>query len=136
MKFQPGQSGNPKGRPKGRQGKATMIAQHLLDGEAEQLVQKAIAMALAGDAVALRICLERLVPVRKNRLIDIKLPTVITLGDVGKASSTIIAAVARGELTPGEGEALGRMLERHCQTVALEDIEARLTALEKGREVE
>jgi hypothetical protein len=34
--FQPGQSGNPKGRPRGARHKATLAAEALLDGEAER----------------------------------------------------------------------------------------------------
>ena len=35
----------------------------LLDGEARALTRKAIERALAGDVTALRLCLERIVPV-------------------------------------------------------------------------
>ena len=53
--FQPGQSGNPKGKPKGARNRAPLAAEVLLDGEAEALTRKAIELALAGDTVALRI---------------------------------------------------------------------------------
>ena len=39
----------------------------MLDGEAETLTRKAIDKALKGDSEALRLCLERLVPPRKER---------------------------------------------------------------------
>jgi hypothetical protein len=132
--FKPGQSGNPKGRPQGSKHKATLAAQALLDGKSEQLTRKCIEMALAGDPMALRLCLERLIPPRKDRVIDIKLPAMKAPGDAGKVSAALIQAVARGDLTPSEGEALGRIVESHWRTMALEEIDARLTALEKARE--
>jgi uncharacterized protein DUF5681 len=43
--FKPGQSGNPKDRPKGARNRATIAAESLLDGEAEALTRKAIELA-------------------------------------------------------------------------------------------
>src|SRR5215211_4292561 len=65
--FQPGQSGNPSGRPPGSRNKTTLAVDALLDGEAETLTRKAIELAKAGDLVALRLCLDRICPPRKGR---------------------------------------------------------------------
>jgi len=56
-RFQKGRSGNPNGRPKGSRNKTTVIAQALLEGEAEALVRKVVQLALEGDLTCLRICL-------------------------------------------------------------------------------
>ncbi len=64
--FAPGQSGNPNGRPKGARGKATMIAEALLDGEAEKLTRKVIEMALDGSEPCLRLCMERILPPKRS----------------------------------------------------------------------
>ena len=53
--------GNP-GRPAGSRHKYVLAIQSLLDGEAEALGRKAIELALAGDTVVLRLCLERIAP--------------------------------------------------------------------------
>ena len=66
MVFKKGESGNPKGRPKGALNKATIMAQQICDNAAEQIAAKAVEMALAGDATALRLVLERLVPAKKG----------------------------------------------------------------------
>ena len=63
--FRPGQSGNPAGRPNGSRNKASVAVDALLDGEAEALTRKAIDLALAGDTVALRLCMERICPPRR-----------------------------------------------------------------------
>ena len=78
--FQPGQSGNPAGKPKGARNRATLAAEALLDGEATALTRKAIELALAGDSTALRLCLERLLPARKERLIEFSLPAIVGPG--------------------------------------------------------
>jgi Family of unknown function (DUF5681) len=65
--FVKGQSGNPAGKPKGARNRSTIAAELLLEGEARALTRKAIELGLAGDTTALRLCLERLVPPRKDR---------------------------------------------------------------------
>ena len=109
-KFKTGQSGNPGGRPKGSLNKATLASQALLDGEAEALTRKVVELAKNGHPVALRLCLERLLPPRKDRPISFTLPETKSAADLPKALLAILEAVAQGEITPGEGQALTAML--------------------------
>ena len=37
----------------------------MLDGQSETLVQKVIAMALDGNEMALKACIDRLIPIRR-----------------------------------------------------------------------
>jgi hypothetical protein len=129
-KFKSGQSGNPRGKPKGALNQTTRVAQAILDGEAQALTRKAVELAQDGNVVALRLCLERIAPPRKDRPICLKLPKVAGVGDIPGALSTILEAVAGGEITPQEGQALAGMIEAYRKGVELADIEARLTALE------
>jgi hypothetical protein len=76
--WKPGQSGNPKGRPKGSRNRVSVACDELLDGEAEKLTRKAIEMALGGDNTAMRLCLERICPPRKERPINLSLPNLKT----------------------------------------------------------
>jgi hypothetical protein len=46
----------------------------LLDGEAEAPTRKALELALEGEASALRLCLERIIPARRERLVNVGLP--------------------------------------------------------------
>ena len=66
-RFQKGRSGNPAGKPKGARHRATLAAEALLDGEAEELTRKAVELALAGDVIALRLCLDRILSPRRER---------------------------------------------------------------------
>src|SRR4051812_32310521 len=83
--FQPGQSGNPAGKPKGTRHRVTMLAELLLDREAEVLVRKAIELALADDTVALRLCMERIMAPRRDRAVCFKLPELGSAQDAMKA---------------------------------------------------
>src|SRR5262245_2183572 len=76
MPFQSGQSGNPAGKPKGTRNRTTLAVEALLDGEAETLTRKAIELAKAGDLAALRVCLDRIAPPRKDRPVLFELPPV------------------------------------------------------------
>lgn len=66
-RFKPGKSGNPEGRPKGSRNATTLALETLLDGQATALTQTAIDLALTGDMAALRLCLDRILPARKDR---------------------------------------------------------------------
>ena len=124
--FEPGNAG----RPKGARHRITRAAEALLDGETEVLTRKAIELALAGDGMALRLCLERILPPRKERPVDIALPALTGPKDAVTASAALLAAVAAGEIAPGEASVVGRLLELHLRAVEAHDLEARLAALE------
>ena len=110
-RFPPKSSGNPAGRPKGSRNKTTLAAQALLDGEAEALTRKAIELAMSGDPVALRLCLERILPRREDRLVELSLAKPETTAEVASGLATVIHAVGAGMLTPSEGEKIARILE-------------------------
>src|SRR3984893_18477278 len=58
--FEKGQSGNPAGRPPGTGKRATQAMQLLLDEEAQALNRQAVELALHGNTMALRMCLDRI----------------------------------------------------------------------------
>ncbi len=87
-------------------------------------------MALGGDATALRLCLERLVPPRKDSPVSLTLPDVKTPADVLNAQSAILKAVGDGDLTPIEASTLSGLVENTRKTIETQDLEQRLTALE------
>ena len=122
--------GNP-GRPKGSLNKTTMAVQSLLDGQAQALTQKAIGLALEGDMLAIRICLDRIIPIRKSRPISINLPDTKTAVGVADAQSTVVKTVAEGEITPEEGKVLADILEARRRSIETQEHEARLKKLEE-----
>ena len=130
MPFSKGQSGNPSGRQRGSRNKATLAVEALLDGEAEALTRKAIELALAGDTVALRLCLDRIAPPRKGRPITLEVGDVTSLNDLSAVQGEVVAALARGELTPEEAADVASVVEKLGQAWERRDLEERIQALE------
>ena len=79
--FAPGSSGNPSGNATGARHKVTRAVEALLEGQAEALTQKAVQMALAGDGPALRLCLDRIAPPRKDAPISFTFPPIRAVFD-------------------------------------------------------
>src|SRR5262249_14717452 len=133
--FERGQSGNPKGRPKGARNRASVLAESLLDGEAEAVIRKVIEKAKEGDTTALRLCLERLIAPRRGRPIAFQLPAKIqTAADGVRASSLVLAACAAGNLSPSEASEIVDLISSYIRLLEMTEIEARLTALEKAQQ--
>ena len=123
--------GNP-GKPRGARHRATQAALALLDGQAEALTRKAVDMALGGDGAALRLCLERIAPPRKDAPVAFALPPMTCARDAAQAAAAVVGAVSEGELTPAEGAHVMALVEAWRRTVETTEIEARIAALEAG----
>ncbi|CUH66140.1 hypothetical protein TL5118_01627 [Thalassovita autumnalis] len=95
-------------------------------------MRKAIEAALGGDTVALRLCLERIAPVRKDAPVQFALPEMSSAEDAAKAAASVLAAVSDGELTPSEGAHVMSLIETYRRTLELSELEARVIALEQG----
>ena len=130
LSFRKGQSGNPGGRAVGSRNRATVIAEQLLDCEVRALTRKVLEMALAGDAVAMKLCLDRIICPRRERPLRFTLPPIETAADLHGAMAAITAAVARGEITSGEAYELSRTVNTFIRAIDAADFERRLQRLE------
>jgi hypothetical protein len=130
--FTPGQSGNPSGRPTGSRNKATLAIDALLDGEAEELTRKAITLAKAGDMQALKLCMDRIVPPRRDRPVTFTLPLIENSAQAPIAMAAVLKAAADGELTPMEAGEIAKLLDVFVRTVETNDLSKRIEQLEKG----
>lgn len=122
-------TGNP-GRPKGARNRTTQAVLALLEGEGEALTRKAIEMALAGDGVALRLCLDRIAPPRKDSPVQFPLPRMTTARDAVQAAGAVLEAVSVGDLTPAEGAQVVGLIDSFRRTLEISELEARVAALE------
>lgn len=126
----PFKPGNP-GRTKGARHKVTLAVEALLEGQYEALTQKAVEKALGGDIVALRLCLDRIAPLRRDNPITFELPPLGTASSIVEASTTLLGAVSDGTVTPDEGGRVMALLTAHRAIVETCDLEARVAALEE-----
>jgi hypothetical protein len=121
------------GRPKGARNRTTQAVLALLEGEAEAIGRKAVEMALAGDSVALRLCLDRLAPPRKDNPVQFPLPRMSSAHDAAQAAGAVLEAVSVGDLTPTEGAQVMALVDSFRRTLEVTELEARLAALEGQR---
>ena len=96
-----------------REHQRAVRARHpVLDGEAEALTRKTVALALDGDPAMLRLCFDRLMGKRRGRPVDLDLPPIETAEDLAAAAVRIADAAVRGAITPEEATVLCNTLER------------------------
>jgi hypothetical protein len=132
MVWKPGQSGNPLGRPKGARNLATVAVEKMLQGELNSITRKCIDMALAGEPVALKLCLERLMPPLKGRHLQLELPAVTDAASALAAMSKVTEAVGNGEITTDDAAAVAGIIEINRRTVETANLERRIRALEQA----
>lgn len=118
------------GRPKGSRNKKTLALESLLEGQAEALTQTAISKALEGDMVALRLCMDRIMPLRKDNFISLELPEIKDPRDLVKASALVIKSVQTGQLTPDQASRVFSLLESSKKLFETVELSERLDALE------
>jgi hypothetical protein len=131
-RFLRGHSGNPAGRPKGCRDRANRAAATLLAEEAEALARKAVELALGGDPLALKLCLERLVGPCRERAVEFAMPAIRSAADLTAAVAAIADAAAEGRLTPREALQLRHVVEGYVHAVETTEFERRLKALEEA----
>jgi len=130
-RFQPGQSGNPAGKPKGARHTTTLLAEKLMQDDAEKIVKAVIEAAGNGYMTAARMILDRICPAPKGRAIQFDLPNITSLGDLAPATAAIVSEMAAGKLTPDEASTVAGVLEFKRKALESLEIERRLAALEQ-----
>jgi hypothetical protein len=131
MTFQPGQSGNPAGRPRGSRNKKTLALEALLDGESEAVIHKMITFAKMGDEVAMRLCAERMMPPRRERPVPLALPRIESDADARRATADVMEALSDGEITPKEAEHLLRTIANAAMIFRSSDMADRMTWIQE-----
>lgn len=122
------------GKPRGTRHRATRAVEELLDDEAARITRRAVELALAGDSVALRLCLERIAPPRREAPVDADLPPIRSAADLPGAMAALLEAVTSGGLTVAEAERLARLVGEAGKAFEIADIDQRLRVLEEQRD--
>ena len=125
-KFKPGQSGNPKGRPKNKT-PATLLRKSIID-DMPGIILKLVEQAKEGDTAAAKILLDRCVPSLKPQAMAINLPVNGTLAEQG---GEIIRATLSGQIPPDIGAQLITALSNQGRLIELQELTERIEKLEE-----
>src|SRR5437016_9754283 len=128
--FETGRSSNPLGRGVGCRNRTTIAAAALLAGQAEALTQTAVELALLGDPTALRLCLERILPPCRDRMVKFALPPIESAADIAAAMKGVTSALAGGVISPGEAATIAAVVDTFVRAIETSDFERRLKLLE------
>lgn len=131
-RFEKGQMSGP-GRPRGSRNKSTILFDEIGSEGTEELIGVVKACAEKGDMRAAAILLARTWPRRRGAPVTLDLPAVETAGGLVQAQAAVVAAMARGELTPDEAAAVGSLLETQRRAIETHEHEGRIRALEEKK---
>lgn len=125
--WKPGQSGNPRGKKPGSGELQKLRAS--IAADVPEILAGLVLAAKGGDVQAARLILERILPPVKaiEQAVPLQLPQGGTLTDQGRA---VLAAVAVGELAPGQGSQLIAAIGQLARVTEIDELAARITSLE------
>lgn len=129
--WQPGQSGNPAGRPPGKRVALAAALDKFAEEHAPEILQEAVRLAKAGDSAVLRLIMERVWPPRKGRPIRLVLPNMAEPDGALQALDRITDAMAAGEISAEEAEAAASVVSTRIRAQELRSLEQQLRDLEK-----
>ena len=84
-----------------------------------------------GDIAALRLCVDRILPPRKDRPVTFDFPIITTAAEAAATMSAILAAVAAGDVTPAEGSEVAKLVDSYVRAVEATELAARIERLER-----
>src|SRR6516225_263553 len=122
--FAPGNSG----RKPGSKNRATVLTAALVEGDAQEVLGKAVELAKAGNVVMLKFLLGRILP--RERLIKLDLPRMEFADDAVEALGRVMGAVSEGQISPSEAAAMAALINSYTQAIDMADVVKRLDALE------
>lgn len=126
-KFKKGQSGNPYGKKPGTHNKRTVLAK-LLEPHAENLINKAVELALEGDVNALKLCVDRLLPRITSQPVEFDMSEfdIENIDNLSVIGKKIISAIYIGNISPEEGQRLMNILDNQRKLIEHVDMSRKL----------
>src|SRR5580700_10393017 len=131
MRFAPGQSGNPAGRPPGSRNRKTIAVEEVLAVTAQETVKLIIARAQSGDPTAMRLCMEQMALIGTDKPLELELPPVRSADDVTAAADAVMKACAEGAISPRQTVCMLTVVERRARIV---ERALKMKELERGRD--
>lgn len=116
------------GRRVGSKNRSALVVAALLEGQGEELMRTAIALAKNGDVPMLRFLLGRIIP--RERVIKLDLPHLEFADDAVEALGHILRGVSEGQISPSEAAALATLVNSYREAIDVADLVKRLDSLE------
>jgi hypothetical protein len=102
-----------------------------MDQDAEPVILALIRAAKSGEVAAIKLVLERVAPLPRNRPVHFDMPPIETSADLGEAMGAILQAAADGSLTPDEAVSVASLIETRRKTLETMELERRIARLEQ-----
>lgn len=121
------------GRPEGSRSKITMAMRDIFEEGAQSLARKAMEMANGGDIGALKLCIERLYPPTKNKIIPDKFKELrtSTATELSESMDAVIQEFTYGEIDSEIAEDTMKLLTTKRDFIISSDFSERLKRLEQ-----
>ncbi|MFT3792041.1 MAG: DUF5681 domain-containing protein [Rudaea sp.] len=125
-----GESGNPKGRPKG----SGLVGElrRAIATNATGIVEALARQALAGDTQAARVLLSKVLPDVKAEALPVHLPE-LAAGTLTERAQAALQAAGAGEVAPDTAAALVAAVGALARLREVDELESRIAALEERR---
>jgi hypothetical protein len=116
----PFQKGNP-GRKPGSKNKTTLVAASLAGERGEQILDKAIELAMGGNVAMIKFLLDRILP--KERTIPLELPRLDFAPDSVDAMAKIVDAVSSGRISPREAADFAQVVSAFTRAIDVTEVQ-------------
>ncbi len=128
--FRKGESGNPRGRPRGS-GPAAKVRAAIAE-DVPVIIKRLAELAKSGDVAAARVLLDRVVPALKAETLPVSIPG-IDVGTLAERAQAALSAVGRGEVAPDTAATLVAAVGALARIIEVDELERRIAALEAAR---
>jgi hypothetical protein len=127
-RFKPGESGNPRGRPR-RKSVREMVGEQGMASIVDQL--KAAAAQGKDLPMSAVQAAKLLIPPQKPELARVVIPALENASTHAEKAQAITAAAARGEISPEAAVALSTVVANTAKVAEIDDLARRLAAIEE-----
>ena len=78
----------------------------------------------------MRLCLERILPPCRERMVKFVLPSIESAADIAAAMKAVTSALAAGLITPGKAARIAAVVDTFVRAIETSDFERRLQLVE------
>jgi hypothetical protein len=128
--FKPGQSGNPLGRTKGSPS-LRWFKEHIKNREVE-IIDRVVDLAISGNSTAMELVVTRMVPAYQPTDDHVEVEGYNEAKTRSDKAKIISDGIGSGKVTPNQGAIMMTVLEKSAKIQEVDDLEARMKAIEEA----